>query len=113
MTGQLLPDESGRLESSLQAAPDTLEDDVKFAELVGTMIANLRQSRRLERRQAAMRRFFAPVVMEALAGRDTNEVLAPRVANLSVMFCDLRGFSKRSERDADQLLELLNILELF
>ena len=107
VTGQLLPDESGRLESSLQAAPDTLEDDVKFAELVGTMIANLRQSRRLERRQAAMRRFFAPVVMEALAGRDTNEVLAPREANLSVMFCDLRGFSKRSERDADQLLELL------
>ncbi|MDA7865130.1 adenylate/guanylate cyclase domain-containing protein, partial [bacterium] len=98
---------SGRLEQSLKAAPDTLEDDVKFAELVGTMIANLRQSRRLERRQAAMRRFFAPVVMEALAGRDTNEVLAPREANLAVMFCDLRGFSKRSERDADQLLELL------
>ena len=68
VTGQLLPDESGRLERSLQTAPDTLEDDVKFAELVGTMIANLRQSRRLERRQAAMRRFFAPVVMEALAG---------------------------------------------
>ena len=107
VTGQLLPDESGRLEHSLKAAPDTLEDDVKFAELVGSMIANLRQSRRLERRQAAMRRFFAPVVMEALAGRDTNEVLAPREANLSVMFCDLRGFSKRSERDADQLLELL------
>lgn len=107
VTGQLVPDESGRLERSLQAAPDTLEDDVKFAELVGTMIANLRQSRRLERRQAAMRRFFAPVVMEALAGRDTSAVLSPREANLSVMFCDLRGFSKRSERDAGQLLELL------
>ncbi|HBV63814.1 MAG TPA: adenylate/guanylate cyclase domain-containing protein [Rhodopirellula sp.] len=107
VTGKLRPDQSGRLESSLQAAPDTLEDDVKFAELVGTMIANLRQSRRLERRQAAIRRFFAPVVMEALAGRDTGEVLAPREANLSVMFCDLRGFCKRSERDADRLLELL------
>ncbi len=107
VTGGLLPDESGRLESSLQAAPSTLEDDIKFAELVGTMIANLQQSRRLERRQAAMRRFFAPVVMEALAGRDTNEVLAPREANLSVMFCDLRGFSKRSERDSEHLLELL------
>ena len=107
VTGQLLPDESGRLQQSLQAAPDNLQDDVKFAELVGTMIANLRQSRRLERRQAAMRRFFAPVVMEALAGRDTSEVLAPRAATLSVMFCDLRGFSERSERDADQLLDLL------
>lgn len=92
---------------SLQTAPDELQDDVKFAELVGTTIANLRQSRRLERRQAAMRHFFAPVVMDALAQRNTDEVLAPRVADLSVMFCDLRNFTRRSEQDADQLLELL------
>lgn len=107
VTGQLLPDESGHLQKSLQAAPETLEDDVKFAELVGTMIANLRQSHSLERRQAAIRRFFAPVVMEALADRQIADVLAPREADLSVMFCDLRDFSKRSERDADQLLDLL------
>ena len=89
------------------AAPDDLHDDVKFAELVGTTIANLRQSLRLERRQAGMRRFFAPVVMEALAGRNTDEVLAPRETRLSVMFCDLRGFSRRSEQESDQLFELL------
>ena len=71
------------------------------------MIANLRQSHSLERRQAAIRRFFAPVVMEALADRQIADVLAPREADLSVMFCDLRDFSKRSERDADQLLDLL------
>jgi adenylate cyclase len=107
VTGQLAAEEGIDLEKSLQAAPDDLQDDVKFAELVGTMIANLRQSRRLERRQAAMRHFFAPVVMEALAGRETDEVLEPREADLSVMFCDLRGFSRQSERDADQLLDLL------
>ncbi len=107
VTGQLASEFGMDLGKSLQAAPDDLQDDVKFAELVGTTIANLRLSRRLERRQAAMRRFFAPVVMDALAGRDTDEVLAPREAELSVMFCDLRGFSRRSERDADQLLDLL------
>lgn len=107
VTGQLSTQAGMDLGKSLQAAPDDLQDDVKFAELVGTTIANLRLSRRLERRQAAMRRFFAPVVMDALAGRDTDEVLAPREADLSVMFCDLRGFSQRSERDADQLLVLL------
>lgn len=107
VTGQLAADASLEEGSSRRAAPDDLQDDVKFAELVGTMIANLRLSRRLERRQAGMRRFFAPVVMDALAGRDTDEVLTPREVDLSVMFCDLRGFSRRSERDADQLLELL------
>jgi adenylate cyclase len=107
MTGQFAAEVGADLEQSILEAPDELQDDVKFAELVGTTIANLRQSLRLERRQAAMRRFFAPVVMEALAGRDTDQVLAPREADLSVMFCDLRGFSRRSEQDADQLLELL------
>lgn len=107
VTGQLGVNAGFDPGQSMQAAPDDLHDDVKFAELVGTMIAKLRQSRRLERRQASIRQFFAPVVMEAMAGRDTDEVLEPREADLSVMFCDLRGFSQRSERDADQLLNLL------
>lgn len=107
VTGPLTLDAGVDREQSFQAAPDDLQDDVKFAELVGTTLANLRQSRRLERRQAAMRHFFAPVVMEALAGKDTDEVLAPREADLSVMFCDLRSFSQRSERGADDLLSLL------
>ncbi len=107
VTGQLFTDEVADLGRSLQAAPDELEDDVKFAELVGTTIANLRQTLRLERRQSEMRHFFAPVVMDALAGRDTDEVLSPREANLSVMFCDLRGFTRRSEKEAEHLLELL------
>lgn len=107
VTGQLACQPGVDLSQSLQAAPLDLQDDVKFAELVGTTIANVRQSRRLERRQAAMRRFFAPVVMDALAGRDTDQVLAPRETDLSVLFCDLRGFSRQSERDADQLLDLL------
>ena len=107
VTGQLPSGSGGDLGQSLQAAPDDLEDDVKFAELVGLTVSNLRQSRRLERRQAAMRRFFAPVVMEALAGRDTEQVLAPREAPLSVLFCDLRGFSRQTEQDSGQLLALL------
>ncbi len=107
VTGQLVTDAAADLGRSLQAAPDDLEDDVKFAELVGTTIANLRQTLRLERRQSEMRHFFAPVVMDALAGRETDEVLAPREADLSVIFCDLRGFTRRSEQEAEHLLELL------
>jgi adenylate cyclase len=107
VTGQLGAQAGTDLGQSLRAAPADLQDDVKFAELVGSMVANLRQSHRLQRRQAAIRQFFAPVVMDALAGRDTEQVLEPREADLSVLFCDLRGFSQRSERDADQLLKLL------
>ena len=107
VTGQLAAAPGQNLGQSIQMAPQQMEDDVKFAELVGTTIANLRQSRRLQRRQSAMRHFFAPVVMEALARGDVESVLQPREADLTVMFCDLRGFSRRSEQDAGQLLKLL------
>jgi adenylate cyclase len=35
-------------------------------------------------------------------------VLAPRETEVSVLFCDLRGFSRHSERSAEDLLGLLN-----
>ncbi|WP_168566704.1 adenylate/guanylate cyclase domain-containing protein [Crateriforma spongiae] len=95
-------------EQAADSTPQDLGDDVKFAELVGTMLGNLRKSLRLERRQSAMRSFFAPVVMDALANREVSEVLAPRETELAVMFCDLRGFSRQSEQASDRLLELLD-----
>lgn len=107
ISGQLLGPAQSPLDHSLAAAPNDLQDDVKFTELVGTLLANFRQSLRLERRQTAMRRFFAPVVLAALAERNTDEVLGPREADVSVMFCDLRDFTRSSEQDADQLLALL------
>lgn len=84
-----------------------LQDDLKFAELTATTVGSLRQTRILQRRQDSLRPFFAPVVQRALATRDPDEVLAPREANVSVLFCDLRGFSKQSEESGDRLLELL------
>ena len=84
-----------------------LQDDLKFTELTATTLGSLRQTRLLQRRQDSLRPFFAPVVQQALATRDPDEVLAPREANVSVLFCDLRGFSRQSEESGDKLLELL------
>jgi adenylate cyclase len=88
--------------------PHDLRDDVKFTELAATTLANLREMRQLERSQAGLSQFFSPVVLEALAGQDPEVVLAPRQTEVSVLFCDLRGFSRRSEQLADDLLGLLN-----
>ena len=43
----------------------------------------------------------------ALRQRDPETVLAPRKCEVSVLFCDLRGFSRRTEQEADDLLGLL------
>jgi adenylate cyclase len=88
--------------------PHELRDDLKFTELAATTLSSLREVRKLERNQTSLSQFFSPVVMEALAGQDPEIVLAPREAEVSVLFCDLRGFSRSSERSSGDLLGLLN-----
>lgn len=85
-----------------------LQGDVKFAELIGATLANLRRVQHLEKRQSTFRPFFSPVVMEAFVDRDPEEVLQPRQCEIAVLFCDLRGFSAKSEQMSDQLTELLD-----
>jgi adenylate cyclase len=87
--------------------PHDLRDDLKFAELAATTLGNLRGMRILERSHASLSNFFSPVVLEALAGEDPDKVLAPREAMVTVLFCDLRGFSRKSEQSAGDLLGLL------
>ena len=87
--------------------PTDLREDVKFTELVAAMLASLRQMRLLEHQQATLSQFFSPVVLDTLAIEDPEVVLAPRETEVSVLFCDLRGFSRESERQAGNLLELL------
>ncbi len=85
-----------------------LQGDIKFAELIGATMANVLQIRDLERRQSSLRPFFSPIVMAAMADQDPEQVLAPRECEVSVLFCDLRGFSKTSEAMAGDLLGLLD-----
>jgi adenylate cyclase len=84
-----------------------LRDDLRFTELVAHTISALRQAQYLQRQQATLSQFFAPAVLHAITNQDAEVVLAPRETEVSVLFCDLRGFSLTSERNADDLLGLL------
>jgi len=89
--------------------PHDTREDVKFAEVVANVLSSLRAMRLLERQQATFSQFFSPVVVESLlAVDDPDVVLAPRETDVSVLFCDLRGFSRATERHADNLPEMLN-----
>lgn len=92
---------------SLSATPADLRDDLKFAELVATTLSHVRESRLIERSRTSLSQFFPPFVLEAIAEQDAELALAPREADVAVLFCDLRGFSRHSEQSASDLLELL------
>jgi adenylate cyclase len=87
--------------------PSDLRTDLKFTELVAAILSSLRQVRLLQRRQAVLSQFFSPSVLTTLGDADADHLLAPRETEVSVLFCDLRGFSRESDRAADNLLGLL------
>jgi adenylate cyclase len=72
----------------------------------------LRDLRKLERERASLGQFFSPVVLASLSTDDPDVLLQPSEAELSVLFCDLRGFSRATERAADQLLVMLERVSL-
>jgi adenylate cyclase len=92
---------------SATADPELLRDDLKFAELVATTYSRLGDAQAAERKLSGLAQFLSPPVLTALADRDWDEALAPREADLTVMFCDLRGFTRHAEQHAADLLALL------
>jgi adenylate cyclase len=85
-----------------------LRDDVKFAELVANILGSLRQVHVLRERQGVFRRFFSPGVMNLMSSADAAHALDPRETDVTVLFCDLRGFSKTMEGAGERLLPVLN-----
>ena len=100
-------DPSGSTTTAASVEALDLDGDIKFCELVGSTLKNLMQVQRLERQQASLRNFFSPIVMDSIRSRSAEDVLAPTECDVTVLFCDLRGFAKTSEAMADDLMELL------
>jgi adenylate cyclase len=88
--------------------PCDLRDEMKFAEVVASTLSSFREVKRLQEQQSAFRQFFSPPVIAALNQGNAEDILAPREVDVTVLFCDLRGFSLESERSADDLFGLLN-----
>jgi adenylate cyclase len=105
----------GRFDSAEAAAPTRtpsngshLQADVKFAELVAEIVGSVRKLNHLERQQAGLRQFLPPAVLTAIGSDSDPSLLAPRESNVTVMFCDLRGFSRQAETARNDLAGLLD-----
>mgnify|MGYP002623698306 FL=1 len=85
-----------------------LRADVKFTELVADIVSAVQRLKKLERQQTGLRQFFAPAILSALGDDLDTDVLEPRECPVTVLFCDLRGFSQKAEDAADDLAGLLD-----
>lgn len=85
-----------------------LKGDLRFTELISDFISSFRQVKTLQAQQAGLAQFFSPAVMEAVRTANSESVLEPKESDITVLFCDVRGFSKKSEEARDNLRELLD-----
>ncbi|QDT65013.1 adenylate/guanylate cyclase domain-containing protein [Calycomorphotria hydatis] len=91
-----------------QQSIEAIRADVRFTELTVEIHRSIRRLQRLERQSASLRQFLPGPVLDALGDEFDPTMLSPRECDVTVMFCDLRGFSKRAEAEADNLSGLLN-----
>ncbi len=89
-----------------------LESDVRFTELVASVINSVLTLGNLQASVAVLSQFLAPPIVAALErtsgdGSLDMSLLEPRECPVTVLFCDLRGFSHRAESEAHDLRGLL------
>jgi class 3 adenylate cyclase/putative methionine-R-sulfoxide reductase with GAF domain len=93
--------------------PEPFTDDeirlvTTFANQAAIAIANARLLDAVERQRTELARFVSPQVAELLSSNDGERLLAGHRAYISVLFCDLRGFTAFTETAApEELFELL------
>ncbi|MEM9703232.1 MAG: adenylate/guanylate cyclase domain-containing protein, partial [Planctomycetota bacterium] len=87
---------------SAKARPNERAADVRFVTLVAEILAATERSGRLERQAATLRPFLPPRVLETLGEAPDPTRLAPALCTASVLFCDLKGFSRTSERALEE-----------
>ncbi len=93
--------------------PPVLQADIKFAELVAEIISAVERVNRVEGDLSILRQFLSPPILAALEQQGSHlglksDLLEPRECDVTVLFCDLRGFSHRAEEAGDDLLGLLD-----
>ncbi len=103
---------SGTLPTAGGAQPENnviLRSDLKFTELVADIFGALRKMGGLQRQLGQLRNFLPHDVVNAMGTKppdQVEEMLRPRVVEVTVLFCDIRGSSRLAELGQDNLLRL-------
>ena len=93
--------------------PQPFSDDeisllTDFANQASIAITNARLLDAVERQRTELARFVSPQVAELLSSKEGERLLAGHRAHISVLFCDLRGFTSFVETAApEELIEVL------
>ena len=97
----------GATNGGMMVTESDLLGDLRFTQLVAQFIGSIRHVRMLQEQKTQLSSFFSPKVIEGLTAGNSKDTLSPSEREISVLFCDVRGFSKKAEALQSDLLTLL------
>lgn len=86
---------------------DDFQGELRFTELVAQFLGSVRQVRVLQDQKTQLSSFFSPKVIDSLMDSGGVPSLEPDARDVSVLFCDVRGFSLKAEVDEEDLPDVL------
>lgn len=91
---------------------DSLKGDLRFTQLVAQLIGSIHTVRTLQEQTTQLSAFFSPKVIANLTKKGgATDILVPSEREITVLFCDVRGFSRKSEELKDDLHKLLECVK--
>lgn len=73
------------------------EDEIAIVSLIGGIVSNILETRRINYLKDKIARFFSPTIRDKIFCGNPDLSITPRSIETSVLFFDLRGFSKATE----------------
>ncbi len=86
-----------------QVRDKELLDYQKVIELITGVIESTRKAHQLDRQVSMYRRFLPRRLWNITSSEQLDEILQPRPANATVMFCDIRGSCRFAEEGEDDI----------
>ena len=87
------------------ATEDALKDNCRLVGLIADMVGRSLSVQRLEGLKERLQRFFSGQVVSKIIESSDTEELNPKLTEGTVMFFDIRGFSRITEGKAEKILE--------
>ena len=87
-----------------------LEENARFAGLVADIVGRAVAEDRHKALQGRLEHFFSQAVVDKIVSSDEHRELEPQLAQATVLFFDIRDFSKRTEENNEALLGYLSTL---
>lgn len=88
----------------------TLRDNCRLVGLIADMVGRSLSVQRLEGLKERLQHFFSGQVVSKIIESSDNQDLEPRLSEGTVMFFDIRGFSKMTEGKAGKILDRMGEL---